>query len=953
MKCSPFNIKKILDSSHEYGDQYLFDLGDEHSTFISSVEKLKGKRYKLYFLLNCFAEMAQSIGESKKDIELDEDGIQGDEEASGYWRDVYDDLFDSDRFNDEFSDHVDPDEAASWLYEQIESRDIELCTEKDNIESVLECVSNINLIKEILDVLASNKNIEKFGPFNLKDKFREEYGQVRGVISQNKIDKAVENSCTMVFHFFITNFNKIHGGRYASDVLQILEDKYEDKVKEEWFEENKENFLRDHIDSQIDSYLGELGHVDRKLGEKLFGRVDDDGQRHYVDPGIMKRLKDAGDWGLIREDGKVNFNYDEKISKLGIGDWLEIEEAFKERAPIKTDDTFIEVIVNYSFIIKNTINSDPDLKYVFSDDNSPMADFSGNLEFLENSVAITDSILSGMPNQYGIKMMRDLNLSESRSSDERVSERIRILREEKQKQREEEERKKQEIKRQQRIHQEFQDNLSQDPSFKKQVFEESNAEKAKSEGIINKPFLHTSIMRFDSYPGSAPFNGQQLPYSVYSTPFHIAVHPKIKDSDPELMKNVFRSDSGLNYHMHSFMKYDHEDPQSTRPQGHYDIIGWIGGDIDLYNKIMYVNEIQSDIMQNTPRMKDVFRSKENLEKESDKIRKEISQLQSSMELSHYEYYAVKIKELKEKIKSSNDQSFINKTLDAIRSIESKQNNNINPYENTQKKIFNLKKNLEEIDYQLEGLKESQKNPGLNRENLAPFKSLVENRFQDWIDSFYNATFKYCNQIGIKKLFLVSADYLSFVWSRYMGEETMSLYKKIYDRQAEKYNMKKEKFNGKSWWILDLGQNKPKFASSWYRLQKFADQDFSSIDISDLIEKFTSGQIDRSELENQIKERYNRHVSSNAINPNKTFVIELTAFFEHFMQSLHQQDEESFRDHDSFREIEKIKETISNFMSTTGKKYTDEMGELKEPFHSIMHRFLIQKYNYDIELDELV
>jgi hypothetical protein len=42
------------------------------------------------------------------------------------------------------------------------------------------------------------------------------------------------------------------------------------------------------------------------------------------------------------------------------------------------------------------------------------------------------------------------------------------------------------------------------------------------------------------------------------------------------------------------------------------------------------------------------------------------------------------------------------------------------------------------------------------------------------------------------------------------------------------------------------------------------------------------------------------------------------------------------------------------MSTTGKDYLDDGGEdLKEPFRSILHRLLIQKYNYDMDLDELI
>ena len=40
------------------------------------------------------------------------------------------------------------------------------------------------------------------------------------------------------------------------------------------------------------------------------------------------------------------------------------------------------------------------------------------------------------------------------------------------------------------------------------------------------------------------------------------------------------------------------------------------------------------------------------------------------------------------------------------------------------------------------------------------------------------------------------------------------------------------------------------------------------------------------------------------------------------------------------------------MTTAGKAYMEEGGELKEPYNTILSRLLIQKYQYDMDLKEL-
>jgi hypothetical protein len=65
------------------------------------------------------------------------------------------------------------------------------------------------------------------------------------------------------------------------------------------------------------------------------------------------------------------------------------------------------------------------------------------------------------------------------------------------------------------------------------------------------------------------------------------------------------------------------------------------------------------------------------------------------------------------------------------------------------------------------------------------------------------------------------------------------------------------------------------------------------------------------------------------------------------------DNVSIGDDSNFGKAQKIKEHIAEFMKLNGRKYTNDAGELEEPFKSILQRLLIQKFNYDIELDEMV
>jgi hypothetical protein len=144
---------------------------------------------------------------------------------------------------------------------------------------------------------------------------------------------------------------------------------------------------------------------------------------------------------------------------------------------------------------------------------------------------------------------------------------------------------------------------------------------------------------------------------------------------------------------------------------------------------------------------------------------------------------------------------------------------------------------------------------------------------------------------------------------------------------------------------------PKYAKSWYKTIKLAQNDFSSVNISDLIDQFRRGAISQSDLEQKIRERYAEFIKTRP-NNNNIYVEKLKAFFKTHFQIMGENAEFDSAD-DDYSKLERIRYAISAFMSTTGKEYMEENGEeLKEPFKSMLHRFLIQNYNYDLELDEL-
>ena len=242
--------------------------------------------------------------------------------------------------------------------------------------------------------------------------------------------------------------------------------------------------------------------------------------------------------------------------------------------------------------------------------------------------------------------------------------------------------------------------------------------------------------------------------------------------------------------------------------------------------------------------------------------------------------------------------------------------------------------------------------------MAELRSRIENRFTDWVDTFYNEIFMYCSRLGIKHLYVAASSYLYLAWRTYAKASTLELYKKTYDTKAEKYGMRKEHYKGVTYWHLDLSKNMPKFASkessqmfkkNWYKQLKTA-MDFSDIYIDDIKRKFSNREITEQQMQEQIRERYMEHSQDPTTRDPKMFIIEAKTFFDIIkkIEGKDKDDEES-----DFGKTQFMKEALGQFLEFNGKKYTDREGKLEEPFKSILQRLLIQKFNYDMDLDEIV
>jgi len=989
------------------------NFGEYQHVIEDIIRRIGQKKYKLSFILSAFGGMRNALEDENWDFEVDYDKIDDSIRSDDYWMESYDDYWDeSDNFfnyigtvasNDEIKKTITSNfydgnfsssmssllESCSGSYAENYNPDI------IQVQTIIEGIMDNNFLKALISDIEDVKIISDQRPtfrekkYNINpssffsQKFYEKIGMPfnsRPSLSQEELETFFEHLIDYLAGIYA---DEVEEGSINSDseIIDVLKLDYENRAKEKWIDHNKEDWLRNEVENLADNSAQEFHSYNAKMSRSYLGSdANVTGFAHHHFQPITKRIvKDRWIYFTGEDSGTIFVDESEPVSEIGIDQWIDIAEELREHADsFYIDDRhseFIESIKKYSDAIKFVISSDPVLKEVFSEESSTYTSYLDESRIVQQDEIFAEASRYMSP-EDSQKFMRDVAgnsperirlIEEARERRRAQDERDRILRQraEEQRQRELEEESKRIVEKEslrKKITEEKQKYLS-NPELIYKDFGDDGVRIAKEMGLFDKGFNFKSFINLGtSFPGhnatqtvvsdAANHSSEIRHYSEILEPFNIVIHPKHSEKDPRGMNVVFDngdSDGGINYHHKSLIR-------DQTPEGYYNFIGWVGGGIDWLNKTMYVTEIQSDVVQKTYRMRDFQASMSGLEQEKNKLIDEISSLGSKIEsFDSKSYFENKIKEIENKINSSSDEQMKQRLRVAIDAIRNQMVSGIDPTQQDKQKLEKLKANLAEIEKQISSIsdrKSEDKAPQLNRPHLSQFKSRIENRFEDWLEIFYNEIFRYCNNLEIKTLYLLGASTLHKLWTGWSTQETFEMFKKVYDDQALKHQMEKVKFHNNVWWKLDLGNRMPKYAKSWYKRIKLAQNDFSNVNISDLLDQFRRGAISQSDLEQKIRERYAEFVKSGPVNKN-IYIEKLKAFFKTHFQIMGESPEFDSAD-DEYSKLERIRSAISAFMSTTGKEYMDENGEeLKEPFKSILHRFLIQNYNYDLELDELI
>ena len=1006
LNCSPSSILNLINNFDDINQLYMFDMGTEHDANRLQVQKLRGKKYKLNFILHAFNQMADALEDNYEKVEVDYDNLSRYDYDI---REMYDDLFDSHAFKEYFQECLDERDLSDFFYNDIQEGYVrDIFTDDNYLASLSEIetyILNQPFIEDMIDGVggitkgpsylfhsitthlglgAAALDIEANKSKSLYTIIKELNGSSLALTIIKEIAKKetskdptttvddqlyTEEESVLIVKIFVRylidtychNFNQIH---VPEELRDVIEKEFFDKVKECWWEGNKDSFHKDHEESLVENATYDYDQEDKKWAKEALPAAlhiapeQQRGQRHVVAEGFTKMLAN-NEWISKDENQKIMVDKDSYFSNIGLQEWNNISKKLKDmnsEFSMKGNEDYIEKIKEYVNLINFTLGSDEVLKDFFQEEK-PLTDL-GDLPIndMHSIILKFQDTAESMESLEGRKLIEEFNrmdrikeyiegMAVRAEKEEQEKEKRRIRKENFEKEKEASEKLKQQLK---------------DPSISTRKFDDEQVKEVKQQNIIQKPFHHMSTLRIDQpYPGM-PF----LPKGKndHLTSFHIAIHPKASQTDAPGIKEVFSRESGLNdFHGKGFPTHGTLDSDLLSTE-YYDFLGWVGGQIDIVEKDLFVYEIQSDVVQNTTRMRNTAEAMAKLNEEKNKLDEEYKNILKKINIKDYNnFYNKKIDEIKAMIQArSEDKNFDIKKMElVIEKLENDKTNKVNPFEKEKQRMSAIETNIKNVNNQIINIEEYRKEnerPSFPlRPHLSPFKSQIENKFKSWIDIFYNEIFMYCSRIQIKNLYIISSHQLQIIWKRYVETGTKELFEKVYDEQAKKHNMSIVQRGLEKWWHLDLTKSSPRFASNWYSKIKIAqNEDFKDIYIDDILRKFKNGEITQENMRTEIAERYlDAATSMNERSPG-LFKIEIKEFFKHFFRIMKEENEGIEEPEEAaFIKIEKMKEAISNFMETTGRKYQNNDGELEQPFNSIFNKFLLQEYDYDVQDDSSI
>lgn len=428
------------------------------------------------------------------------------------------------------------------------------------------------------------------------------------------------------------------------------------------------------------------------------------------------------------------------------------------------------------FAVKELANQDENMKFMFSHDLNTMTWNSDNIvRGIEGLARENDQFLFG-PLADQVAQMR-----------QRVEEQ-RSLETEQRQQAEERERQEQmqRLEKQRRVEDEYHQML---PRIRETTTPEQ-LQQMQELGIAKRPFGHETQLNRGTFPGAGVFQMQNM------TPFTMSIAPSKDYVDkgkipPELMRNTL---------LHT-VKTDGQPA-----------LGWVGGFADYQNKILYIAEVQSDLMQRTVRMRDPEKVQKQREQEVATIQQQIGNTQSKMNnvVSPKQKLTQKLDAIRQENmalqqgdpKLQRNQGIIDNLLRQLPNVP-----DMVDTRNLELTLQNLNRSLAEAQQRLqESMDADDTTPDSFRRKYRPwhdYKSKVENTFKEWIPIFFNAAFRLARDKGYAAVRIVTADNLMGLWDKYARPETKTLFERVYDQTAKFYGAQQINDQGKTWWEVKM------------------------------------------------------------------------------------------------------------------------------------------------------
>ncbi len=335
-------------------------------------------------------------------------------------------------------------------------------------------------------------------------------------------------------------------------------------------------------------------------------------------------------------------------------------------------------------------------------------------------------------------------------------------------------------------------------------------EQMKERGISQRPFPHQYGLQRGTYPGAG-----RTTMPDYLEPFQISVSP----GSSEVGQPGEESDKIPNELMTGLPFHTVEQVDEMPP------LGWIGGYADYKEKVMYITEVQSDIMQRTPYMRDPKKSKEFWKKEIVRLQQQYDNTKLAPD---YQAPSPRDK-IQQKIDavSQEQQSLDPQSSQFIRNqelLQRLQQNFERAPEGTSfsmqrggrrfKKLIGLQNKIDEARKNIRAQPQSDTAlyKGKDPEKWHDWKSKLENRFKDWVPVFFNVAIREAKRRGFLKARIITADELMKIWATFGGQEKKILFERVYDSTAKQYGAVPLSAYGRNWHEVDLGGEDLRYAS---------------------------------------------------------------------------------------------------------------------------------------------